>query len=113
DRTNGVNAQTLVPFDPAQHRFWRFRHDPTTDTINWDTSANGFTWATLRSVARPFTITGLQVQIYAGKYTAGTATSTAIFDNFSAARYYTLVEDFNDNSVDPAVWSFLNAGSAT
>ena len=85
-RVNGVVSRTLLGYNAAQYRFWRFSHNRAADTINWEVSPDGATWTTLRSVPRPFPITNLQTQLYAGKYTATTTASTAIFDNLRIER---------------------------
>lgn len=80
--SNGVTVvRTYIPYDSVQQRFWRFRHDPAADTISWESSPDNLRWTTHRTVARLFPINGLYAQLYAGKYTASTPTSTAIFDN--------------------------------
>ena len=86
DRTNGVVSRTLLSYNATQHRFWRFRHNRAADTLNYETSPDGVNWTTLRTVARPFSITNLQAYLYAGKYTATTPTATAIFDNLRIER---------------------------
>ncbi|HJR07116.1 MAG TPA: S8 family peptidase [Pyrinomonadaceae bacterium] len=83
---NGVMTRTLLGYDAAQFRFWRFRHNRAADTINWETSPDGITWTTRRTEPRSFPITNLQTQLYAGKYTATTTAYTAIFDNLRIER---------------------------
>ncbi|HYP01624.1 MAG TPA: hypothetical protein VER76_15645, partial [Pyrinomonadaceae bacterium] len=85
-RVSGVVSRTLLPWDAAQYRFWRFRHNRAADTVNWETSPDGVTWTTKRTVPTPFPITNLQTQLYAGKYTATTTAYTAIFDNLRIER---------------------------
>lgn len=48
----GASGSMSVAYNLAQHRFWRFRHDPTADQILFETSGDGSTWVTQRSVAR-------------------------------------------------------------
>lgn len=38
-----------LPFNAAQHRFWRIRHASAEDEIHWETSADGTTW-TIRAM---------------------------------------------------------------
>ncbi|MDQ1613085.1 MAG: aqualysin 1 [Pyrinomonadaceae bacterium] len=83
---SGVMTRTIFPYDAAQHRFWRFRHNRAADTINWETSPDNITWTILRTERRSFPITNLQTQLYAGKYTATTTASTAVFDNLRIER---------------------------
>jgi hypothetical protein len=108
-KVNGVVSRNIIPFDAAQHRFWRFRHDAAADTVNWETSPDGLAWTVRRSVARPFPVTQLQGQLFAGKYTATTPSVTAAFDNYRVedvpASPLMLTDDFNDNSLNTAKWN--------
>jgi subtilisin family serine protease len=117
ERTNGAVTRTIITYDPTQHRFWRLRHDKDADTVNWETSPDGVNWTTRRTAARTFSVTGLQVQLIAGKYTATTPTSTAIFDNVRLAPNPSppvlFYDNFNDNSTDTAKWSVAAATGVT
>lgn len=111
---NGVMTRERLSYDPAQHRHLRFRHHWEDDTVAWETSADGVTWVTRRRIPRPFNITALRVQLLAGKYTATTPASTAVFDNFRMERPKPALppsDNFNDNSLDPARWTQLDANS--
>ena len=117
EQTNGVMSRIYIPYDPAQHRFWRIRHSRANDTIYWESSADGVNWTVRRQMARAFSITNLQVGLYAGKYTATTPTSTAIFDNLwhepNPISTVAFADDFNDNTLDPAAWSAPDPSSPT
>lgn len=76
------NYPTPIPYDSVQHHFWRFRHDPATDQIKFETSADGVTWTVQRSVQRQVTITALRVELDAGTYAAEWNMGSSIFDNF-------------------------------
>ncbi|MFL6255973.1 MAG: Ig-like domain-containing protein, partial [Pyrinomonadaceae bacterium] len=81
----GQSANTTVSapgYSPLQHRRWRLRHDQAADTLNWETSPDGASWATLGSVARPFPLTALQVTLTAGTWYEQASPGMAIFDNF-------------------------------
>jgi hypothetical protein len=78
----GVRTSTKVPYNPAQHRFWRIRHDAAADRILFETSADRATWTTRRAVARQLPITALKVELSAGTWEPISAPGTAIFDNF-------------------------------
>lgn len=110
DRVNGVvNTRTVVTYDPAQHHFWRIRHDPATDIVTWETSPDGIKWTVRHKSARKFDITKMQAQLSAGKYTDTTPTIMAIFDNYRAEdnppSRTLLSDDFNDNARDAAKWT--------
>ena len=83
DSATGSAGRTVITsYNTTQHRFWRFRHDQATDRILWETSSDGAVWITLRSVARPFAITSMAVQLFSGKYPGVAAPAeTAVFDN--------------------------------
>src|SRR5690606_8767231 len=51
-RIDGSTSKTSVRYDAVAHRFWRIRHDAGTDTIRFETSANGAIWTSLRSIHR-------------------------------------------------------------
>ncbi|HYP52444.1 MAG TPA: hypothetical protein VEQ42_02830, partial [Pyrinomonadaceae bacterium] len=106
---NGViQSQTLITYDPAQHRFWRFRHDQTADTLNWETSPDGLAWTVRHVSARRVALTQMQAQLYAGRYTTYTPSKVVVFDNFIAERLKPLhapSDDFNDNLLDAARWT--------
>jgi hypothetical protein len=78
----GATSSTNVSYNATQHRFWRFRHNPTGDQIVFETSSDGNGWTAQRTVARQFANTALKVEIDSGSFVASGATTTAIFDNF-------------------------------
>ncbi|HLL75845.1 MAG TPA: Ig-like domain-containing protein, partial [Pyrinomonadaceae bacterium] len=109
-QVNGGMSSAVVPYDPVQHRFWRIQHHWDDDTITWETSADGVAWAILRRIQRTFYINWMQVQLLAGKFTAGTPTSTAVFDNLRVERPHPALapsDNFNDNSLDPMRWQLM------
>ncbi|MBA2734038.1 MAG: hypothetical protein H0U54_14305, partial [Acidobacteria bacterium] len=80
-RVNGAKVSSSVGYNPAQHRFWRFKHDKAQNMILLETSADGATWATQYTVARQIAINALRGEIYAGTFAAVSAPGKAIFDN--------------------------------
>jgi hypothetical protein len=109
-----TSISTRIPYDAAQHRFWRFRHDAAADTIKWETSPDGLTWTVRHSAARAFSLTNMQAQLYAGRSTTATTPTPmeAIFDNYRVGKVTKpsslLSDNFDDNLLDPALWSVLN-----
>jgi subtilisin family serine protease len=83
---SGVTTSSVLPYNAAQHRFWRFRHNRADDTMNWETSADGVVWTTHRSVPTPFSITNLQVALVGQKSTAAAPSDTVVFDNLRIER---------------------------
>lgn len=80
--SGGVRDRTLIPFDQANFRFWRFRHHAVANTINFETSPNGQNWATQKTVAVSFPLNEMYVVLVAGAFGAGNAwPGSAVFDN--------------------------------
>jgi subtilisin family serine protease len=114
---NGAMTRTYIPYSPTQHRFWRFRHNPTTDEVFWETSADGVTWTAQRAVVRAFPITNLQTQLQAGKYTATTPGGTTIYDNLwhepNPTPPVAMADNFNDNQINTQMWASPDMTSPT
>ncbi|HEY9401049.1 MAG TPA: hypothetical protein VIQ24_00045, partial [Pyrinomonadaceae bacterium] len=85
-QVGGVMSQTQFPYNAAQHRFWRFRHNRANDSVNWETSPDGVTWTTYTSLPTPFAITNLQVLLVGQKATTTAPNDTVIFDNLRIER---------------------------
>jgi RHS repeat-associated protein len=82
-RVNGVNDQTIIPFDGTANRFWRIRHDQSANLIYFETSANGSVWLTRKTATPGFSLTALRIHLLAGAYGTGNSTpGTAKYDNF-------------------------------
>ncbi|HEV7844331.1 MAG TPA: hypothetical protein VGO69_11590, partial [Pyrinomonadaceae bacterium] len=69
-------------YNSAQHRYWRFRHNPAGDQIVFETSADNVNWIVQRTLARQLNITALRVELDAGTFSPVGAPGKAIFDNF-------------------------------
>src|SRR5947209_7109210 len=78
----GSKTYVVVPYDATQHKWLRLRHDPATDSVVWETSADNASWTVQRTEARQLPITSLSIGLMAGTYQAVSAPGTAIFDNF-------------------------------
>src|SRR5690242_496993 len=82
-RVNGVNDQTSIAFDGVANRFWRLRHDQSTNLIYFETSADANVWLTRKTVTPGFSLTSLRFHLLAGAYGTGNSTpGTAKYDNF-------------------------------
>lgn len=79
---SGSRTTVGIAYNAVQHRFWRIRHDPSSDSINFETSANGQNWTTQRTAARQISLSSLRAEISAGTWEAVGAPGTGIFDNF-------------------------------
>ena len=83
EKSNGVLTQTSIAFDPSNHHFWRFRHDPVTDTIVFETSPNGVTnWNDRRTVVRHVVLTTARIELGGGTSHTVAGPAKSIFDNF-------------------------------
>jgi glucose/arabinose dehydrogenase len=79
---NSMRSTTSIGYNATQHRFWRIRHDPSTDSIVFETSPDSQAWTIRRTVVRQLAITSMKVEIGAGTWEALSTPGTAIFDNF-------------------------------
>jgi hypothetical protein len=117
ETVNGViTSQTTITYDPVQHRFWRIRHDPATDTVLWETSADGLQWTARHTAPRRFIVNNMQARLYAGRFTTTTTPQVAIFDNYrvedNPPSRVLLADNFDDNSRDPAKWTMLDPSNS-
>lgn len=65
--SGGVTNSIAVDYDPTAMRFWRIRHDAA-GTIELETSPDGTTWTSQRSVTPPRLPTDVSVSLLAGTY---------------------------------------------
>jgi hypothetical protein len=75
-----VTSQTLA-YNPTLHRWWRIRHDQTTNSLYWETSADGASWLTRRSETVTLSPKVLYIEVTAGTYEPESAPGFASFDN--------------------------------
>ncbi|HEY0101812.1 MAG TPA: S8 family peptidase [Pyrinomonadaceae bacterium] len=113
----GVVTNSQLPYNATQQRFWRFRHNRSDDTVNWETSPDGATWTIHRSIATPFPVTNLQVVLTGQKATATSPSDTVIFDNLwqepNPTTYVAMADNFNDNAIHPQMWVVNDPASPT
>jgi hypothetical protein len=84
--TGGVRDRTTLSFDVVNHRFWRIRHDPTAQTVNFELSADGQTWSVGKTVAAAFPLNSMTMTLFAGAWGTGNgAPGAAIYDNVRLA----------------------------
>jgi hypothetical protein len=105
---NGVLDRTQLSWD-ATIQHWRYRHDINANTISFDTSADGVTWTTRKTVAAGFPLHSLRAKFGAGAQgPTNAAPGVAVFDNFRLERYnplFPLSDNFNDNARDGKKWN--------
>jgi len=82
-RVNGTDDQLVINFDPVAHRYWRIRHDKTSNLVNFETSPDGLSWTTRKAVSPGFSLVGLKFLLYAGTWGNGNASpGAAIYNDF-------------------------------
>jgi hypothetical protein len=81
-RAGGALISPGVTHDPVGQRFWRLRHDARGDRVVFETSGDGSTWVERRSLARPFAVTSLTIELGAGTAAKVASPGKAVFDNF-------------------------------
>lgn len=70
-RLGGVPTYSgSTPFSPSTHRYLRLRHEPASDTIVWEASANRRAWSTMMVAPRSFSIEKANIQVIAGTWKA-------------------------------------------
>jgi CSLREA domain-containing protein len=78
----GQKFSTGIPYDPAQHRFWRFRFDATARLIIFETSPDAATWTVRFSAPVATDQTSLIAELSAGTFRPSPSPVGALFDNF-------------------------------
>jgi alpha-tubulin suppressor-like RCC1 family protein len=76
-------SSTSLNYNSNQHQYFRISHDASTDTINFQTSGDGVTWTTQRSVARNIKITSVRVGLSVYTAVANPSPTTVTVDDFS------------------------------
>ena len=71
-----------INYDPVQHRFMRFRHEPLTNSIIFETSPNNVDFTVRHQVVLQKSVSALTAELSAGTSTA-TDPGQAVFDNFT------------------------------
>src|SRR5205085_3650099 len=83
DAVNGTTTKSQLTFSPSLHQYWRFRHDPSANTIVFETRAYNTTWTVQKTITPSFSIANLFAELSSGTSTAIAAPGIAQFDNFS------------------------------
>jgi hypothetical protein len=78
----GTKTSVSIPYDPAQHRFWRFRHDAPAHIIIFETSPDAAAWTERFRANLPADQTQLIAELSAGSFQPSPAPIEALFDNF-------------------------------
>jgi CSLREA domain-containing protein len=78
----GRKFSTALAYDPALHRFWRFRHDAPAHLIIFETSPDSANWTVRFSAQLPPDQTALIAELSAGTSRPTSNPGEALFDNF-------------------------------
>ena len=78
----GDKFTTSVTYDPAQHRFWRFRHDAPARLVIFETSPDFVVWTERFRAQLPADQATLIAELSAGTTRASANPGEALFDNF-------------------------------
>ena len=73
---NNTPMPLIIPYDAAQMRFWRFKHDANADTIATQTSPDRITWTDRMTVPVDPQPVAAAVELVAGAYHTGLPAAT-------------------------------------
>jgi len=107
-RISGVESQAVINFDPVAHRFWRIRHNQVSGWVDLETSADGVTWITRKTVTGGFSLLGVKFVLNAGAWGPNNPSpGAAIYNDFQyiPSAETLLSDDFNDNTIDTTKWT--------
>ncbi len=77
----GQLTSLSIPYDSVLHRFMRFRHEPPTNSIAFETSPDNINFAVQKEIVLAKGVSALTTELSAGTSTA-TNPGQAVFDNF-------------------------------
>lgn len=78
----GVNVQVAtIAYDPAVHKWLKLRE--SAGTIYWDYSIDGQIWTNFTSLANPFDITSVNIDLGSGNWQATSGGTTSKFDDLN------------------------------
>lgn len=81
-RISGSTSSTKLKYNAASHRFLRFRHEAASDSIRYETSADGSMWTSRLSIARQISTVAVRIELAAGTTSSISSPGFARFDNF-------------------------------
>src|SRR6185503_17462500 len=80
-KTGGQLTSASIPYDPVQHRFMRFRHQPPNNSIAFETSPDNVAYVVQKEIVLEKGVSALTTELSAGTSTP-TNPGQAVFDNF-------------------------------
>lgn len=109
------SAPYTVAYNSTNHRWWRIRE--SNGFMYTDYSADGITWTNFYTVANPISVVGVFAVMSVYEHTSTGTPSATQFNNFnlgtSGSAITSLTDNFNDNSIDTALWVTYTAGGAS
>ena len=81
EQVAGVDSDVSIPFKPALHKWFRFRHGG--GKLHWEASRDGATWSILRSKTPGIAVSSLFVFFTTGFYGTESSPGVVVFDNFN------------------------------
>jgi hypothetical protein len=80
---NGVSDQLIISFDSVVHRYWRIRHDQSSNSVSFETSPDAVSWTIRKTVTAGFSLSSLRFALIAGAFGTGNgAPGAAIYNDF-------------------------------
>ncbi|MDQ1557736.1 MAG: hypothetical protein QOD32_796, partial [Pyrinomonadaceae bacterium] len=76
-----IGLPASIPYDPVQHRYWRFRHDSAASAMLFETSPDRVVWTERRRIQLGAPIGALATELNAGTAGAVARPGQALFDN--------------------------------
>jgi photosystem II stability/assembly factor-like uncharacterized protein len=80
-KVGGQLTSLSIPYDPVQHRFMRFRHQPPNNSIAFETSPDNVAFVVQKEVLLEKGVSALTTELSAGT-SSPTNPGQAVFDNF-------------------------------
>jgi hypothetical protein len=80
-RVSGTNTGPFVTYSAVNHRWWRLRE--ALGVTYWEASPDGRVWTELRSMATPFDMSLVSIQLNVGTWQGVATPGVAIFDNLN------------------------------
>jgi hypothetical protein len=81
-RISGSTSSQKIKYNALMHRFWRIRHNAASDSIVYETSADGAGWSAASTVARQISLAAVRMELIAGTTSSVASPGSAHFDNF-------------------------------
>jgi len=85
-KVSGIKSPKFIKYNAAEHRFWRFRHDASSNLLFWETSRDGITWLVRNAEAPQISLSEVYITLAAGTSKVVKQAGIAAFSNFRLTR---------------------------